>query len=277
MVVVAFIVGIVGIVFSSYQWRSLLRGERIHFDLAELVNLYLVGIAFNHFLPTGMGGDAIKAFYVGRDSGNHAGSASAVVTCRIAGFFSMLIVALPVLAIWHKHITTGLILWFALFSLLIASMIGGAILSVTLLPRMLRGRWAKSRLVQHSIFSRVIEIGNALIATTRRPRIMGIAVAYGVLFWIVCILNCYTYAHALGIHTSLDFYFVAVPLISLISFLPISINGFGLRESAFVYIFAMVYVSSATALLLALFLDAQTLLFGAIGGCIWLYLSHYRK
>ncbi|HEV2472782.1 MAG TPA: lysylphosphatidylglycerol synthase domain-containing protein, partial [Chthonomonadales bacterium] len=61
MVSLSLVVGAGGIVLSAYQWRSLLSGEGIHLDLANLINLYIVGIAFSHFLPTGMGGDAVKA------------------------------------------------------------------------------------------------------------------------------------------------------------------------------------------------------------------------
>ncbi|WP_162004844.1 lysylphosphatidylglycerol synthase domain-containing protein [Dictyobacter vulcani] len=53
-VVIGVIIGLIGVMLSSYQWQSLLEGESIHIDLKRLINLYLVGIAFNHFLPTGM-------------------------------------------------------------------------------------------------------------------------------------------------------------------------------------------------------------------------------
>jgi hypothetical protein len=66
------------------------------------------------------------------------------------------------------------------------------------------------------------------------------------------------------------FYFVAIPFVSLVTFLPISINGFGVREGAFVFIFSVAHVATATSLLLALFMDAQVLLFGVIGGIIYL-------
>ena len=92
-------------------------------------------------------------------------------------------------------------------------------------------------------------------------------------FWLVAILNCYCYAEALRLNVPLYFYFFVVPLISLISFLPISINGFGLRETAFVYAFSTVHVASAPALLLALLMDMQALCFAVVGGGIYLTLG----
>src|SRR5260370_36940128 len=94
-------VGILCIYLSACSWHALVQAERISTDLARLVNLYLVGIAFSHFLPSNMGGDVAKAYYVGRDSGNMVGSTSAVLMSRITGFIGMLLVTIPALFIWH--------------------------------------------------------------------------------------------------------------------------------------------------------------------------------
>ena len=265
MLLVGMIVGFCGIVVSAYQWRSLLHVERITSDLANLINLYIVGVAFSHFLPTGMGGDAVKALYVGRESGNSAGSASAVLLCRIIGFFGMLLIALPTLLFWHDQLDTKLVLSFILLALLVGGMILGALLAVIFLPRFMRGRWAR-----HRFLAPVINVGNAVSKTIQRPHTLLVANLYGMAFWLVAILNCYCYAEALRLDVPLYFYFFVVPLISLISFLPISINGFGLRETAFVYAFSTMHVASAPALLLALLMDMQALCFAVVGGGIYL-------
>ena len=265
MLLVGGIVGFCGIVLSAYQWRSLLHVERITSDLAHLINLYIVGVSFSHFLPTGMGGDAVKALYVGRESGNSAGSASAVLLCRIIGFFGMLLIALPTLLFWHERLDTKLVLSFILLALLVACMILGALLAVIFLPRFMRGRWSR-----HRFLAPVINVGNAVSKTIKRPQTLLVANLYGMAFWLVAILNCYCYAEALHLDVPLYFYFFVVPLISLISFLPISINGFGLRETAFVYAFSTVHVASAPALLLALLMDIQALCFAVVGGGIYL-------
>ena len=272
MVSLSLVVGASGIVLSAYQWRSLLQGEGIRLDLADLVNLYFVGIAFSHFLPTGMGGDAVKAFYVGRESGNSAGSASAVILCRVIGFVGMLLVAVPALLIWHEQFRLELITTFVLLSLLVSAMLAGALVSVTWLPRLLKPAWKNRR-----IFTKIAQVGETLLAALRRPRFIAMAMAYGIVFWLLAILNCYAYGNALGIHVPSYFYVVVVPLIALVSFLPVSINGFGLRESAYVYTFSTMHVAPTSALLLALLLDTQALLFGVVGGCVYITLSSKTK
>jgi uncharacterized protein (TIRG00374 family) len=269
---VGLIVGAFCIVLSAYQWRSLLHAEKIRFDLADLIDLYMVGIAFSHFLPTGMGGDAVKALYVGRASGNNAGATSAVLMSRITGFFAMLLIAFPVMLICHDHFSQTVMLWFVLLSFAVGAMIVGAICLTTLLPKLYRGRF-----VAHRIFISALRVGNALWLAVRRPQVLGIGLIIGVIFWTVSCLNYYSYASALNMHVPLYFYFVAIPLISLMTFLPISLNGFGVRESAFVYIFVTMHVAPATALLLALVTDVQVVLFGIIGGCLYLLIGNKKK
>jgi uncharacterized membrane protein YbhN (UPF0104 family) len=270
MALVAFVVGAGGVALSAYQWRALLHIERIHCDLAHLIDLYLVGIAFSHFLPTSIGGDAVKALYVGRATGNHAGSTSAVIMCRVTGFFAMLLIALPILIIWHAYFTFDLAMGFILLALMMGVVIAGAVMLAILCPVLFKGKWAR-----HALFTRVMQVGHALSMGASRPQAVGAAVVYGVIFWLVAILNCYCYALALHIAVPLYFYGVVVPLVALISFLPLSINGLGLRESAFVYALSTVHVPAATALLLAFLLDMQALCFGLLGGCI--YVTMGRK
>jgi glycosyltransferase 2 family protein len=265
MLLLGLTVGAYGLVVSSYQWQSLLRAERIHVDLTRLINLYLVGMAFSHFLPTSMGGDVVKSLYVGRESGNHGGSASAIIMSRITGFFGMLLVAFPVMMIWRAHFTRAIVIWFVLLSLLMAGLIGGTIFCATVLPRFWKGRWAKYR-----IFASAIHIGNTLSKSAKRPRSICVATLFGVLFHIVACLNYYSYALVLRLDVPFYFYLVAVPFVSLVAFFPISINGFGVRESVFVYIFSTIQVPISTSLLLVFLMDVQVLIFGAIGGCIYL-------
>src|SRR6266849_2569635 len=268
--------GVLCIFFSAYGWRSVVLAENIKADLARLIDLYLVGISFSHFLPTSMGGDAVKAYYVGRDSRNTPGATSAVLMSRITSFVGMLLIALPALAILHAHFTDQVVISFLLLSLLLIAAILGSALVALLLPklssRFLKGKWTHNR-----VFVKVLEVGVALSYAFRRPRSLLSATLFGMLFWVASFLNYYGYAAALGLHVPLTFYAIAIPFVSIIAALPISINGFGVREGAFVYLFSTIHVPPTTSLSLALLMDAQVLLFGLIGGYIYFTMSSKKK
>jgi glycosyltransferase 2 family protein len=268
--------GVLCIFFSAYGWRSVLLAQNIKADLATLIDLYLVGIGFSHFLPTSMGGDAVKAFYVGRNSGNMVGAASATLMSRITSFLGMLLLALPGLAIFHRYFPSQIVIEFLLLTLLLIGAIIGAFLTSAFLPklssRFLKGRWTNNRM-----FMKFLEVGEALTSSIRRTRFMFAGTLFGMLFWIASFLNYFGYASALGLHVPLPFYVIAIPFVSIVTFLPISINGFGVREGTFVYLFSTIHVPTSTALLLVLLVDTQVLLFGLIGGCLYSVMSKREK
>ncbi len=266
-------IGGMTIVFSAYSWRSLVLAERIQTGLARLIDLYLVGIAFSHFLPTNMGGDVAKAYYVGKDSGNMAGAASSVLLSRVTGFLGMLLIAFPALFIWHSMFKQTVVVGFLLLSLLLIAMVSGTLIASTLLPR-LSGRFLDTKWLANRIVITAIEVGNALSSALKRPRALCTAIAFSLLFWIAGFLNYYSFAMALHMQVPLPFYIVAITFVSIVAFFPISINGYGVREGALVYVFSTMHVSANTSLLLAFLVDMQVLLFGLVGGCIYLTMGN---
>jgi uncharacterized protein (TIRG00374 family) len=271
LVVVAVIIGLIGVILSSYQWQSLLHGEGIRIDLRRLINLYLIGIAFNHFLPTGMGGDVIKAYSVGKEGHNPGGSVSAVIMSRVTGFAGMLLVSVPTLIIWHSAFALWIMITFMLACLAMCTALACVYFAVTLLPKCIKGKWTRYRLV-----TSLLEIGTTLHESLKHPRALCVATIYGFLFHISAALNYYGFAMLLHVHIPFPFYLVAIPLVSLISFMPTTINGYGLREKAFISIFSTMHVDTATAMTLVLLMDAQGIFFAIVGGLIYL-LTNEKK
>lgn len=271
-VVIGLIVGLIGVILSAYQWQSLLDSEGIHIDLRRLINLYLIGISFNHFLPTGMGGDVIKAYYVGKESRNAAGSVSAVIMSRITGFVGMLIVSLPMLLIYHRAFAAWVVGTFLLASLGMCTGLAVVFFAVTRLPALVKGRWASSRIV-----SSVFNMGTTLRESLRHPRSLCYAIVYGVLFHLSAAFNYYAFAMILHIRVPLPLYMVIIPLVSLVAVLPTTINGYGVRESAFIAIFATLHVDMSSAAALVLLTDAQGIFFALIGGAIYLFMHDKKR
>jgi glycosyltransferase 2 family protein len=268
--------GTLGVIFSAYLWHRLVLAESIQTDLSRLTSLYLIGVAFSHFLPTSMGGDAVKAFYVGRNAGNMTGSASAVLMSRITGFIGMLLVALPALIFLHEQFDQELVKRFLLLSLFFVASIGGTMVLAVFLrkipTRLFQGTWAKNKMVV-----KVLETGTSMSRSMARPRTMIEAISFGILFWITNCLNYYEFAIALGLHVPLTFYLIAVPFVGMVGALPISISGFGVRENLVVYLYSTIHVPTTAALAVVLLMDMQRLFFGGLGGLLFLTMGDKAK
>jgi hypothetical protein len=104
----------------------------------------------------------------------------------------------------------------------------------------------------------------------RDPAMLAAAITIALLFQLNIVMINKLYCVALGIHMSLGHLLVIVPLIYLTEVLPISINGIGVRDSAYVFFFVLLGFASDEGLALALLVLLMRYVFGLIGGSLLL-------
>nr|BBH94662.1 hypothetical protein KTA_28610 [Thermogemmatispora argillosa] len=266
--------GLLGVVLSASQWHALLLAQGKRIDLAELIRLYLIGIAFSHWLPLGIGGDAIKALYSGRMLGSYALAIATLALARLLGLLALGLLLGGTLCMWGQLLPAPLEAVTAAVSLLITlslmALFGGARLA---------NRQAKgSRLEDRYSPPRFLggkELGAALLAIAARPGAFLPSLGLSLSFWVVATLNYYGYGLALDIHLPLPCYLVAIALAALAAALPLSLwNGLGLREGTLICILALYHVPAAKALLLAGCAGAQGMVLTLSG---WLVYVLRRK
>jgi len=67
------VVVLAGQVAYAWRWQQLLRAAGVSIPLATVVRQYFVGIFVNNFLPSTVGGDVAKVYYLGRHHGHRVG------------------------------------------------------------------------------------------------------------------------------------------------------------------------------------------------------------
>ena len=147
--------------------------------------------------------------------------------------------------------------------------------------------------LETSVANRVLSLLNRgplvkLIATLRngltllqgcaanRPMLIHI-VGLALVIQTVVIVSVYFLGEALDLEVSLLFHFVAIPVITLVTLLPISLNGLGVREVSFVVIYSKIGVSSEGALALSFSFTLVLVLFALFGGLCLQFPSIYRR
>ena len=237
-----FIAAILIYIFSLYtaslRWRLLLPEE---FKGQRLFSFYLIGSFFNTFLPGLVGGDAVKTYYLYKETNKGSLSFASVFMDRYIGFISLMTIALISFAAGFKYVKGSLIEWLLpviVFSFLIGSF---AIFRLRL------GKGIKAISEFYGYFNEYSSQKMLLIKTL----MLSCAIQ------VMAILSMYMIALGLGQHIYLSYFFIFFPIIVTISTLPISISGIGLREGAFVLLFGMAGVKPemATAMSFAWFLS----------------------
>lgn len=267
-----FAVGVVSNVISAFQWHLLLRSEGIAIRFRSSVALYMMGHTFSQLLPTSIGGDVGKAVYVAKLYGNGVGAASATLMARVIGVLGLLLTTVPV-AVVASILVPGL--GWSLALILVGVGIGYLVCLIVLLrsPDVLT-RFVGERFAATSLFGKVMKLAHTISRYRGRPRTFWAATLVSVAFYAASNLNFYVYGAAVHLQTPFWFYWIAIPLSSLITLLPISINGYGVRGASFVALFALTGESAASALSLSLLAELQLFLLALVGVGI---LFHYNR
>jgi uncharacterized membrane protein YbhN (UPF0104 family) len=238
-VIVAFALVTISLVLRAYRWLLLLRGLDSAIRFGRLVELYFVGNFFNAFLPSGFGGDAVRALEAARDVPANI-AAGTVIVDRLTGLLMLFIMALIVLPFRPADFPDELAL--AIIALCVTGLIGGfVLLNGRLIIRL--GAWLPGPLSPEGsgpvakFLQAVQGCGWRAIASA-----LGVSAVFNLLlagWWAAC-------GRALGLSIPYTYYLLVVPILSVILLVP-SIGGLGVRESLAPTLFVGAGLSSTGA------------------------------
>jgi glycosyltransferase 2 family protein len=256
-------IGVVTIVLSALVWQILLRRERIALGLPTVTGVYFLGHTFNQFLPSSIGGDVARAAYVGRFSGRGVGAASATLMSRVIGLLALFLTAIPT-ALVAALVVPGLG-WTLGVILLAAGAVFGACLYALLYSPALIRRLVGARISRFKIGRKLLDVTDALAEYRQQRATLLAATLVSLVFYLASNLNFYVYGRALHLQAPFWFYWFAIPLTSLATLLPISLNGYGVRGASFALVFAVAHEPAARALSLSSAMELQMALFALVG------------
>jgi hypothetical protein len=241
-----------GQLLSSYRWKVLLRPLRVSVAYSRLVAFYFLGMFFNFFLPTVIGGDAVKAYYLARETGSATSSVASVFMDRNTGLLALLLLAVGGAAVSDLRMSHLPLVYPLLGGLLVY----GAANFV--LFRDSTYRWLDGWLqrLHHGVVGQLRSVirqwRDACGAYRHSPGVITAAVGVSLLFDLLLIGATAVTARALGIAVSPISFFVFIPIISVMSMIPVTVYGLGVREYGFVLFFSDVGVPAEACLLLSL-------------------------
>jgi uncharacterized membrane protein YbhN (UPF0104 family) len=242
-------------VASAVRWQRMAGALGFQRPLGQYISMYFIGTFFNLALPTSVGGDVVRISYLNNGSGRRLAAFMAVLLDRLSGLIVLL--ALAVLGVAFSPVPLEPWIPWSIWG-----MTAGAVLGVVMLPLVARWfRLGEVRVEQIKLGLGVLRRPGLLLETT-----FWSALVQGgnvILVWIIGV--------ALEAPVPASFYWIMVPMVSLLTMLPISVNGMGVREQSAVLLLAPFGVPSAIALTLALLWFASSAANSLIGGVVFLY------
>jgi uncharacterized protein (TIRG00374 family) len=248
-----------GMVINSLRWNFLLRAQNVNIPVLETLKLVITGAFASNFLPSTIGGDTIRAVGLLRYDISLTLSAASVVMDRLMNVLAMM-TFLP----WSFAVFGNQLELFSArsrsFAIGIPSVLLVGMVSVT-------KEWTQRWFIKFkSWFMRFWDIIKVWL---HRP---GVLVGAFVLSWLssfVIFFGIWILARGLGMDIALYEVMGIMVLTYFISMLPISINGYGLREVAVTALYIQVGASLEQASTLAV-ITRFMLLLETLPGAFWL-------
>jgi uncharacterized protein (TIRG00374 family) len=265
----AFLLYFIGLCVIASRWKLLLSVQGVTASLFTLVKSMIVAVFFNNFLPSTVGGDAMRAYDTWKMGGGKTQSVSIVLIDRLLGIFTLFIFAL--LALLSTSIEVSFIpdvkLW-----ILLAVVAGFAGIFILFFKAGVISQY----LHQHdqsrpNMVIRFLEkIFDVFAVYNGKPGVLFAALMLSVLLQLNVIFHYYLLALSLGIDVPLQSMFIIIPVAIVVMMIPVSINAIGIRAAIFVTMFGLYGVSNADALAFAWMSFVLITILGVIGGIVFM-------
>lgn len=228
--------------WNTTRWFILLRAQQIPITFVRSLQLVFSGLFVSNFLPSMVGGDVVRIAGIVQESEKRIAAAASVVVDRFVGVIGMLLV-LPLSA---------------------------PLISLVISRGIFIGSIAGSE--GHSLRGRIRENLNKLLDSLRiwlkKPAWLSLALGASLLGVITYLAGILILAHEIGIPVSLVDVAGATALTYFITLIPLSINGYGIRELAILAFYTHFGATTEQAVLFAL-ITRFLFLIASLPGALW--------
>jgi hypothetical protein len=264
----------VHVVASTWRWRVLLDAQGVHVPRRRLLASYLIAIFFNNFLPSNIGGDVVRISDTAQPARSKTLATTVILVDRGLGLLGLVLVAAlgatalgwlggaqpsPIWPVW---------LWAGFFGAAAAT--APAVLAPAGFGRLLR----PLSLIDPWVATRIDKLTGALARFRDRPGALAECFAGAVCVQGLLIAYHLAVVQALAIPISVWDLAVIVPLSFVVQMVPVSLNGFGIREATFSLYFARVGLPIQSGVLVSLGATALMMIFSLSGAALYLSQGH---
>jgi glycosyltransferase 2 family protein len=259
----------VNVLAATWRWHLLLRAQHVQLKKRSLLGSFLVAAFFNNFLPSNIGGDVIRISDTARWTGSKTLATTVVLMDRMLGLMALVLVAaigaslagavhpaaIPIWPTW---------LWIGFFIFAAAS--APAVFAPAGVSRLLQ---PLTVIHPEWVGGRIEKLTDVLGRFRDRPS--ALAGCFGGAMFVQATLVVFYFAVAYALHLNVPLFDlgVVVPISFVMQMLPVSVNGFGVREWTFTFYFTRIHQPIEAALLVSLVAQVLIMVFSLTGAAVY--------
>jgi uncharacterized protein (TIRG00374 family) len=250
---------LVALVVGACRWWQLMRRADLHLDLSPLARIYAISTFSNTFLPTAVGGDVARALLVTRRGPMLTRVATTIVVDRVGGLVGLVGMAWLAFAFQSATVPNGaqvFLVWVTA-----AVLIG----SLVILVLVFRGSRIGRSVVPSRLASSARQLRALLRSYASDPLTLGVLLISSLLYQALVSLQLVMLAHAIDVNLPFATAAVVLALVTVVTLIPVSIGGFGIREGTYVVLLAGASIAATDATLISV-LSVAALFFASLPG-----------
>ena len=257
------------ILASAWRWGALLAAQHVQLRFRELTSSFLVATFFNNFLPSNIGGDVVRVTDTASAAGSKTLATTVVLIDRGIGLLGLVFVAAVAASAGRRSGAAGplgpAVLWAGLGLGAIAAtpaLVNPHAFARLLHPlRVLHPEW---------ISERIARLTSALVRFRETPAALVRCFAGAVLVQLLLVVFYQAIAYSLHVDIAFSDLAFIVPVTFIVQMLPVSMNGFGVREATFGFYFTRIGLPLESALLVSLLGAAMIMVFSLSGAALYI-------
>ena len=244
------------------RWRIVGAECDAPLPLRQAMRYNVIGTFFNQTLPSSIGGDAVRLWLVARNGAGWRAATYSIFVDRAVGLIALAIIIVASLP-WSSHLIADAYGRSALMLIDFAALGGGA---GFLLLGALPWPWLRRWWATHHIHACAVIANRVIFGPRNEPAIA--ILSFLVHFLAVAITWCIVQSIAAPV--GFDQTFLLIPPVMLITMLPISIAGWGVREATMGLAFGYAGLATSEGVNISLLYGAVSFVVGAFGGLVWI-------
>jgi len=263
-----FIVSLAGYVLvqiiMAYRLFRIFLIKGLNIGYGETLYLCIVGLFFNLFLPSAVGGDVAKIYFASKRSGKKVEATTAIIVDRLTGFIAIMTIALVSVVFFGNRVPNDAIKY-AVYGFIGLMLVTVAMFSSRRLSSPLR----KMRvfLPSQKLRDKVAELYQAIYSCKKNWPVLAGCILLSIAGQSIIIYMYHWLSLSLGTFVDPAVFFLGIPIVTIISMAP-SLGGLGVREGGTFLIFSP-YMTSEMLGALCVLVDLIIYGFGLAGGLVF--------
>lgn len=247
-----------GTIVTGYRWYIVMKILEFKGSLSFYLKSYMKGMFFSQILPSSIGGDAVRILDVAGLGYKKRYAFVGVLIDRGLGIFGIALLNIVFINISHSILPDSL---FLMLNLLCVVIIAGFFAFALI---------HKLKFIEKLKYASVLLLPSSyLLKSMYSPIKFAWQVILSMVSHIFTFIGVYFIAYSLGATISIATLMVLMPPVILLTIIPVSLAGWGIREGAMVGFLGFAGISSSMAVSISILFGFSYIVQGIVGLYYW--------